>query len=97
MDLCSDWDLFERHLPISKVADAEVQIMPEPTDIYISTKTIISFLDRKVDLPSIFWSIHVIPYNTMCEGVVKKQMKFNSTSSEEVSCIEQIVAECNYA
>tara|TARA_Y100000748_G_scaffold302498_1_gene304860 strand:+ start:1258 stop:2325 length:1068 start_codon:yes stop_codon:yes gene_type:complete len=58
---------------------------PEPTAIYISTKTKISYLNSPIDLASVFWETPVIPYHEPREGVVKKQMKFNSISPEELS------------
>jgi TATA-box binding protein (TBP) (component of TFIID and TFIIIB) len=61
---------------------------PKPTDIYISTKTKISYLNTPIDLKSLFWGIPVIPYYKPCNGVVKKQMKFNSLSIEELDIIK---------
>ena len=50
--------------------------VPEPTDIYISTKSKIAYLAQPVDL-NIFWDIHVLPYSTPQNGVIKKQIKIN--------------------
>ena len=61
--------------------------VPKCTDLYISTKTIISYLNCPVDLKNVFWDIPIIPYHSHNEGVVKKQMKFNSTTQEEVDLI----------
>ena len=49
---------------------------PVPTDIYISTKSKIAYLNQEIDLRRIFWNIPVIPYAKPCNGVIKKQMKF---------------------
>jgi len=62
--------------------------VPEPSDIYISTKSKIAYLTEPVDL-KIFWDIPVIPYATPQNGVIKKQIKINSCSPEEVDMIEQ--------
>ena len=48
---------------------------PNPTPIYISTKSKIAYLQDPVDL-SVFWDIPVIPYSTPSNGVIKKQIKF---------------------
>jgi len=62
--------------------------VPEPTDIYISTKSKIAFLTEKVDL-KIFWDIPVIPYSTPQDGVIKKQIKINSKTPEELELVQQ--------
>ena len=61
---------------------------PKATDIYISTKTKIAYLNRQIDLKEIFWQVPLIPYAKPCNGVVKKQMKFNSLSTEELQFIQ---------
>ena len=61
---------------------------PTPTNIYISTKTKIAYLNMAIDLKQVFWHIPVIPYAQPSKGVIKKQMKFNSTTTEELTCIE---------
>ena len=63
--------------------------VPKPSEIYISTKTKISYLDREIDLKNIFWQIPIIPYYKPCNGVVKKQMKFNSFTIEDLELIKQ--------
>jgi len=59
---------------------------PTPTPIYISTKSKIAYLLDPVDL-SIFWEIPVISYGTPRNGVIKKQIKFNSKTQEELNII----------
>jgi hypothetical protein len=61
---------------------------PEPSDIYISTKSKIAYLTEQIDL-KIFWNIPIIPYATPSNGVIKKQMKFNSKTKEELEAIEE--------
>ena len=61
---------------------------PKATDIYISTKTKIAYLNRIIDLKQLFWDVPVIPYAKPCNGVIKKQMKFNSLSQEELTFIQ---------
>ena len=63
--------------------------IPKCSNIYISTKTKISYLNKKIDLNNDFWKIPVINYNSPVEGVVKKQIKINSKSKEEVTTIEE--------
>jgi TATA-box binding protein (TBP) (component of TFIID and TFIIIB) len=56
---------------------------PKATEIYISTKSKIAYLNQAIDLKTLFWGIKVIPYSTPRNGVIKKQMKFNSLTQEE--------------
>ena len=57
--------------------------IPEPTPIYISTKSKIAYLKQPVDL-KIFWDIPVISYATPQNGVIKKQIKINSKTAEDL-------------
>ena len=85
-------------LAVSAILD---QDCPKASDIYISTKTNISYLDKSIDLKKVFWKIPIIKYSHPQVGVVKKQMKFNSIQKEELdeikehlkseSCIEENV------
>jgi len=64
-------------------------VAPKPSDIYISTKTKIAYLNRTMDLKKIFWDIPVIPYSTPQDGVIKKQIKINSKTPEELELVQQ--------
>jgi TATA-box binding protein (TBP) (component of TFIID and TFIIIB) len=57
---------------------------PKSSNIYISTKTKIAYLNIPIDLKLLFWQVPVIPYAKPCNGIIKKQMKFNSNSREEL-------------
>lgn len=63
--------------------------IPKGTELYISTKTKISYLTHEVDLQKIFWKIPTIEYHNPKIGVVKKQMKFNFMDKESVSIVEE--------
>jgi len=69
---------------------------PKVTNIYISTKTKIAYLNTPIDLKSIFWNIDVIPYSKPCNGVIKKQMKFNSMTKEELDFIHNKITDQYY-
>jgi hypothetical protein len=73
----------------SKEANNSNEDVPKASDIYISTKSKIAYLDREIDLKNVFWKIPVIPYATPTNGVIKKQMKFNSFQPEELELIKQ--------
>lgn len=63
-------------------------IAPKPTNIYISTKTKIAYLNTTIDIKKIFWDIPVISYFTASNGVIKKQIKFNCSEKEELQFIQ---------
>ena len=54
-----------------------INIQPEPTPLYVSTKSKMAYLNTPIDL-NIFWCIPIIPYSTPKTGVIKKQIKINS-------------------
>lgn len=70
--------------------------IPKSTALYISTKTIISYLNCPIELKKVFWEIPIIPYHTPVEGVVKKQIKFNSTSQDELDIINEKTQQYEY-
>jgi TATA-box binding protein (TBP) (component of TFIID and TFIIIB) len=60
---------------------------PTPTNIYISTKSKIAYLEQPIDL-KIFWDIPIITYTTPKNGVIKKQLKINSKTPEDLISIQ---------
>jgi hypothetical protein len=63
--------------------------VPKCSDIYISTKTNIAYLNTNVNLSEIFWKIIINDYCNPETEVVKKQMKFNSLSREELTIVDE--------
>ena len=84
MNSCDeDWEQFLMNDDVEDInfcnnIDNTNKNIPKCSDIYISTKTKISYLNKNIDLNSDFWKIQVINYNSPIEGVVKKQIKINS-------------------
>jgi hypothetical protein len=62
---------------------------PESSEIYISTKTKIAYLNQYIDLKTVFWKIPTILYTTPLNGVIKKQIKFNSSTEQELIDIQE--------
>ena len=60
---------------------------PKASDIYISTKTKIAYLNQPIDL-TIFWNIPVISYASPMNGVIKKQIKINCMNIEELEIVQ---------
>jgi hypothetical protein len=70
--------------------------IPKATKIYISTKTKLAYLTTTIDLKEIFWKIPVIPYSKPVNGVIKKQMKFNSVLKEDYEYIKNKLTSIPY-
>ena len=49
---------------------------PKASDIYISTKTKLGYLNKTIDLNTVFWAIPVIPYARPSNGVIKIRKLF---------------------
>jgi hypothetical protein len=64
---------------------------PKANEIYISTKTKIAYLNQHIDLKDVFWKIPVLAYAIPRNGVIKKQMKFNSSTIEDYQIIQDLV------
>jgi len=59
-------------------------VAPMSTELKISTKSKIMYLNQKFNLESLFWKLKIIDYDEEKEGIIKKQMKFNFQTPEEV-------------
>lgn len=102
VDLDDEWSSFcdnsdEYMLPIdnpsylTETKNICDDIPRQITPLYISTQTVITRLNvPKVDLNSIFWKIPLIKYHEQKEGFIKKQIKFNSATKEEVEYINEM-------
>ena len=69
---------------------------PKASNIYISTKTKIAYLNQHIDLKTIFWKIPILSYSTPNTGVIKKQIKLNSNTIEELDLIKEKLSKENY-
>jgi len=56
---------------------------PPCSELYISTKTKISYLNQEIDLHKLFWLIPIIKYHEPKEGILKKQIKVSCLTKEE--------------
>jgi TATA-box binding protein (TBP) (component of TFIID and TFIIIB) len=62
---------------------------PIPTDLYISTKSLINYLNKPIDINNLFWKIIISPYSTPEECIIKKQIKFTFLTQEELDIMEE--------
>jgi hypothetical protein len=91
---CDDEPMFDNNASIENengeiVSEFNLLETPKASDIYISTKSKIAYLNQEINLKNVFWKIPVIPYATPSNGVIKKQMKFNSLIQEELDEIQE--------
>ena len=79
LDIDDDWDNFCQEGSLTAFNDDNENSMrnaPKGTDLYISTKTKITYLSSPINLNEVFWKIDILPYYKPEIGVIKKQMKF---------------------
>lgn len=74
--------------PLSAAAVVSL-IRSRITPIYISTKTKIAYLNRPVNIYDMFWKIPVQHYYERREGVIKKQIKFQTTDPAVIVSIKE--------
>jgi len=102
-DIDGEWDQFisSNNYDTSTIEEPvasklNIDDCPKATDIYISTKTNISYLNTPIDLKDVFWKIPIINYGIPKSGVIKKQMKFNSVTPEELAEIQENLKDALY-
>ena len=64
---------------------------PLSSDLKISTKSKIIYLNHEFNLNILFWKLKTISYDDETEGIVKKQMKFNFLNRDEVEYFEKMI------
>ena len=90
MDIDDEWENFMCNTKEESINtfDKITLEAPKATDIYISTKSMIAYLNKEIDL-KLFWDLPVIAYSTASNGIIKKQIKYNSKSEEELLMIQE--------
>jgi TATA-box binding protein (TBP) (component of TFIID and TFIIIB) len=108
MNIDQEWENLEKNLIIKEETETEEFIsanlsneldndeIPKASNIYISTKTKIAYLNILIDLKELFWKIPVMLYACPANGVIKKQMKFNSLTQEELNFNQEKLKNENY-
>ena len=96
MALDDEWDSF-MHDPTFKQSPIIERIRehketPICDPITISTKTKIIYLNISIDLFQRFWDLPMIDYDQYGEGIIKKQIKFNFVSKEELENFNEYVS-----
>jgi len=89
-EIDNEWESFMSGNNVDiKEQDIGSRDMPQPSEIYISTKSKIGFLNTSVDIRNVFWKIPILPYWIAEEGIVKKQIKFVSQDASELEEITE--------
>ena len=71
--------------------------IPKCSDIYISTKTKIVYLNEKyLDIYKLFWEIEILDYDKCNEGIIKKQIKISCNTKTEFEKIEELIKNEKY-
>lgn len=89
-DIDEAWKEFLEDESITDVEQIDlnkINDVPSCGDLYISTKTKIAFLSKGINLAEIFWELPLIGYYEKDEGIIKKEMKFNSINQKELDNI----------
>jgi hypothetical protein len=88
---CEDVDIEDDDSSDNEILSNNItnEMCPKASPIYISTKTNIAFLNKPIDLKRVFWLIPIINYAHPKPGIVKKQMKINSFTPEELEEVNE--------
>jgi len=98
MDLDDEWDSYLANETVTR----EVEPKPESVDslefseLYISTKTKVLFVNQPIDINAVFWKIPVIEYWKLEAGVIKKQMKIVSKDAAEYEDLKKRLTGVGY-
>lgn len=87
-----DWENFledNNYLSIDNQKSIKNINKPKFSDLYISTKTKICFLNNEIDIHNLFWKIDLINYDDFKEGIIKKQIKVSCINEEQVEILEK--------
>jgi len=96
MNLNDEWSKFllsDEHETVEREARDTTLKVPKCGDISISTKTKIVYLNIEIDLFKLFWDFPMISYDEFGEGIIKKQIKFNFNTKEQVQEFETRISE----
>jgi len=77
-----------------ELSPIDVMNPPKCGDIYISTKTKITYLNIKdIDIAKLFWAIPIMPYTSERNGIIKKQIKITCETAEKYDEVMKMAAE----
>lgn len=92
----SNNDILNEKSNIISTTNETLLSLPLCDELHISTKTKVLYLNKEIDINSIFWKIPIIDYWRPIEGVVKKQIKIVCKSEEEFTEYQQKLENIKY-
>lgn len=96
MSLDDEWLSFQNNSDNFTLNNKQIinqKNIPKCSDIYISTQTKIAYLNTEVDLYKIFWQVPIISYFNAVDGIIKKSIKINCNTNDEVKLLEKKISE----
>jgi len=81
---------------MDEIQTANLKTAPQCSELHISTKTKVLYLNCPVDTMKTFWSVPVIDYWRPIEGVIKKQTKITSFSQDELDDAQERLRNCGH-
>ena len=99
MELDDEWDKYfndETEETVENDNNIPISFQPKCSDIYISTRTKTGALNSEIDLEPIFWKLPIVPYHEQREGIIKKIIKINSKTPEDVIKLEENIRQQKY-
>ncbi len=97
MDIDNEWDEFNEDESLEKspqINDKNLRSI-NITELYISTKTKILYLNQVIDLQATFWHLPVEPYLSRHDCIIKKQIKMQCSTQEEVDTVQSYLRTCD--
>lgn len=102
MDLESQWETFMTEdfdvnelnnfsINSSPIDSNNTKDIPISSDLKISTKTKLLYLNHTFNLKELFFTLKTIDYDDEKEGIIKKQIKFNFNNKEDVDYFESMI------
>ncbi len=98
MDLDDEWDSYLANETVTR----DVEPKPDSVDslefseLYISTKTKVLFVNQPIDINNVFWEIPITEYWKLEAGVIKKQMKIVSKDAAEYEDLKKRLTDVGY-
>jgi hypothetical protein len=98
MDLDDEWDSYLANETVTR----EIEEKSDPiesldfSELYISTKTKVLFVNQPVDINKVFWEIPIVEYWKLEGGVIKKQMKIVSKDAKEYEDLQKRLVGVGY-
>jgi len=98
MDLDDEWSNYLANDSIEPEAEptADPGECAEFSELYISTKTKVLFINQPIAIKDVFWDLPVVDYWKPISGVIKKQMKVVSKDVGEYEELERRLATVGY-